>query len=148
MNNSVNLPELEPKPDYITVFRKTSVRLVSSAFVCLSGIPFKSVNSWRPVIGPSPPWWPEAPNTVLDVWLVPHKLCLERDLEGHVSSSAGWCVSIHFWCAPLVQGVAACAYVLPSVVYCFCEVVVCVPVPCFFGFWSNCEYYMPGDQKK
>lgn len=90
------LPELEPKRDYITVFRKTSVRLVSSAFVCLSGIPFKSVNPWSPVIGPSPPWWPEAPNTVLGAGLVLHKWRLERDLEGHVSSSAGWCVSIRF----------------------------------------------------
>lgn len=24
---------------------------------------------------------------------------------------------------------------------------VCVPAPCFFGFWSNCEYYMLWDQK-
>lgn len=98
------LPELEPKPDDITVFRKTSVRLVSSAFVCVSGIPFKSVNSWRPVISPSPPWWPEAPNTLLGVWLVLRKWHLGRDLEGRVSSSAGWWVSIRFWCAPLVQG--------------------------------------------
>lgn len=92
-------------------------------------------------------WGPNAPNTVPAEQPVLHKWCLERDLAERASSLVDSCVRIHFWCAPLVQGAVASTYVSPSVVYCFSSVVVCVPVPCFFGFWSNCEYYMLGDQK-
>lgn len=100
------------------------------------------------MIGPSSLWWPEAPDMVPATWAVPPKQCLAVIGEPpHLCWQAG-VVSTHFWCAPLVEGVAAGTHVSPSVVYCFCEVVVCVPVLCFFGFWSNCEYYMPEDQKK
>lgn len=47
------------------------------------------------------------------------KWCLEWDLEERASSLVDSCVRIHFWCAPLVKGVVAGAYVSPSVVYCF-----------------------------
>lgn len=127
----------------MTVSRKNTVRPVLPSFLFVLP-PFQ--------VGEFLEAW-DWPFTSLGVWSTSQgSRCsingVECDLEEHVSLLAGWCVSIRFWCVLLVKGVAACAYVLPSVVYCFCEVVVCVPVPCFFGFWSNCEYYMPGDQKK
>lgn len=62
---------------------------------------------------------PEAPSTVVAEQPVLHKWCLEWDLEEHASPLVDSCVRIHFWCAPLVKGVVAGAYVSPSVVYCF-----------------------------
>lgn len=85
----------------MTVFRKNTIRLGLSDFLSLSCLLYKSVNSLRPVIGPSTLWCPELLSAVLAIELVLHKWYFECDLEEHASSLGETGVSQPIFGVPL-----------------------------------------------